>query len=271
MLLGIHDTMADCHPELAFDSGVQRRLWQWKTRLALRQSSAVMTVSDHARRSIESVWRVNASRVYVVPEAPAEVFRPDPAALRTEPVVLVVGGISPNKNLMRLARAFAPVRARVPEARLVIVGDVETDGFKSSYDELRRELAALDLTAAVQFTGFISDAELARWYNRAAVLAFPSLEEGFGLPAVEAMACGLPVVASRAHALAEVVAEAGLLVDPLDEAAIGDALLRVLTEPALAARLRAQSLARAGLFTWDRSAAVAEEMFERVAACASAS
>ena len=270
MLLGIHDTMADRHPELAFDSPAQRRLWRWKTKLALRQSDGVMTVSDFAKRSIESVWSVAPSRVYVVPEAPAAVFHPDPEAV-CKPVILAVGGVSPNKNLLRLARAFARVQAQVPAARLVIVGDIERDGFKSSFEELKHQLDALGVAPAVTFTGFIPDEELARWYNRAAVLAFPSLEEGFGLPAVEAMACGLPVVASRAHALAEVVGDAGLLVNPLEEAEIAQALVAVLTSADLDAQLRAQSLRRAAAFTWDRSAAIMENLFERVTACASVS
>lgn len=254
ILLGVHDTMADRFPELAFASKRQQQFWNWKVRLALRQADAVLTVSQYAKRSIQEFHRVPPDRIHTMYEGPSRVFRsmdvPPPAA----PFVLAVGGLSPNKNLETLLRAFALILRQRPDCRLIIVGDYESDHFKSSYHSLAALARQIDAGDRIQFTGYIADEELVRLYNQASVLAFPSLEEGFGLPAVEAMACGLPVVASNAHALAEIVGDAGLLVDGRDESALAEAILRILGDPVLAADLRERSLARSTDFSWRTAA-----------------
>ena len=168
--------------------------------------------------------------------------------------MLYVGGISPNKNLAVLVRAFARLHQRVPGVKLVLGGDHQTDGFKSSHAELAALIRAESLDQQVEFTGYVPETELRALYCGASLLAFPSLDEGFGLPAVEAMACGVPVVASRGHALEEVVGEAGLLVDARSEAELAAAMEMILTDPALAAELRAKSLRRALDFSWKHTA-----------------
>src|SRR5262249_14493042 len=150
-----------------------------------------------------------------------------------EPLILYVGTLEPRKNLPTLIRAFAAIRAATG-ATLVIAG-----GRGWFYDEIFRTVRELGLTDAVRFPGYVPDAELALWYNSARVFVYPSLYEGFGLPALEALACGVPVVAANTSALPEVVGDAGLLVDPQSEAALAEALRTVLTDPALAARLAA--------------------------------
>jgi glycosyltransferase involved in cell wall biosynthesis len=251
-LLGIHDTMADRFPAFAFDSAAQQRFWRWKMRLALCQCRDVLTVSEYSKRSIAAHWGLPEDRIHVISEAPAALFQPQNSARRE--VVLSVGGISPNKNLATLIRAFSGVRTGV---ELWIAGDYESDGFKTCY----RELADLAANRPIRFLGRISDEELCRLYGEASVLAFPSLEEGFGLPAVEAMACGLPVVAHDGHAVAEVLGGAGLLVDARDEAALASAINLVLSDGALAERLREKGLARAAQFSWDRAAEQLQDIF----------
>jgi glycosyltransferase involved in cell wall biosynthesis len=254
-LLGVHDTMADRFPAFAFDSRTQQRFWRWKMRLALSQCRDIVTVSQYSKDTIAAHWRLPQNRIHVIPEGPAAVFQ-----LRDVPkrdIVLCVGGLSPNKNLATLVRAFAKVRG---DYELVIVGDYQSDGFKTCYTELRALAAGLP----VRFVGRITDEELCLYYNQARVLAFPSLEEGFGLPAVEAMACGLPVVAHKAHALAEVVGDAGLLVNATDEDQLAAGIGRVLEDPSLAAQLRTRGLARAARFSWDRAADELQNIFDSI-------
>ena len=254
-LLGVHDTMADRFPHFAFDSPAQQRFWRWKMRMALAQCRDILTVSEYSKRTIARHWKAPENRIHVIPEGPAAVFQPRDCP--KQDVVLCVGGISQNKNLAALIRAFAKVRSGV---ELVIVGDYASDRFKTCYSEL----AALAEGLPVRFTGRISDEELCRCYNEARLLAFPSLEEGFGLPAVEAMACGLPVVAHNAHALAEVVGDAGLLVDATNEDDLAAAIHRVLDDSSLAAELRRKGLARAACFSWDRAAEQLQDIFDSI-------
>ncbi|HEY3444069.1 MAG TPA: glycosyltransferase family 1 protein [Paludibaculum sp.] len=253
MLLGICDTIPDRHPEFAFATRREQRFWDWKMRLALAQAQRVLTISQYSQRCIHDQFGWPMDKIDVVHLAASRGFHPGESAAR-DPYVLYVGGISPNKNLAVLIRAFARLHQRAPGVKLVLGGDHQTDGFKSSHAELAALIQAESLAGLVEFTGYVPESELRGLYCGARLLAFPSLDEGFGLPAVEAMACGLPVVASRGHALEEVVGEAGLLVDARNEGELAEAMERILTDPALAAALRAKSLRRAADFSWKKTA-----------------
>jgi glycosyltransferase involved in cell wall biosynthesis len=254
VVLGVHDTIADRNPRFAFASRRQEFFWRAKVRLALAQADTVLTVSEYSKRAIARDLRVRPSRIRVIPEGAASCFRHLPEAIPSEPYLLYAGGISPNKNLATLIRAFA----RLPQSRcglkLVLAGDYRNDGFKSCHAELCALIGERGLESAVTFPGFVSDDELCRLYNGARAFVMPSYDEGFGLPALEAMTCGAPVIASRGHALEEVVGSAGLLVDPNDEAGLAAALNRVLSEPDLAADLSRRSLDRAAEFSWREAA-----------------
>jgi glycosyltransferase involved in cell wall biosynthesis len=148
--------------------------------------------------------------------------------------------------------------------RLVLVGDFTGDVFYSSYPALRRLIGDLGVTDRVIFTGFVADPALVYFYNAAQALVLPSFGEGFGLPAVEAMACGIPVVASRIGALTEVVGEAGLFFDPRAPEELTERLRELLEDEPLRARLGRTGLVQARRFSWDRSAHAAREAFESV-------
>ena len=167
-----------------------------------------------------------------------------------------VGGISPHKNLGRLVDAFEALSLNpsVADVRLVLVGDYAGDVFHSDYPRLKEQIESLGLSHRVTLTGFVPDDDLVHLYNAAQLLVFPSLEEGFGLPAVEAMACGTPVVASDRGSLPEIVGEAGLLFDPMDAHAIERALESVLRDDDLRAGMAQRGLARSSLFTWENAA-----------------
>lgn len=254
VLLGIHDVIVDRNPQFGFTSARNRLFWNAKVRVALAQADRIVTVSEYSREAIAGHFRIPATDIVVLPEAASALFYPDPPEEAEPLYVLAVGGISPNKNLPALVRAFGRIAGQWPGLRLVLAGDPQASGFLSSFAELQALIAKLGLGERVDFPGHVSDAQLRRLYSGTAVFAMISLDEGFGLPAVEAMACGAPVVASDAHALREVVGGAGLLVNPTDEAAAAAAIGRILGEPDLAAELRRRSLARAAEFSWDRAA-----------------
>jgi glycosyltransferase involved in cell wall biosynthesis len=252
MVLGVHDTIADRNPRFAFSSKRHELFWRAKVRLALAQATTVLTVSDYSKRSIEAHLHVPPAKIRVLTEAASARFR------KTEPppgagaYVLYAGGISPNKNLAALVRAWA----RLPRRgfKLVLAGDYQSDGFKSCYAELRALIEEHGLGADVLFPGFVTDEELCALYSGATVFVMPSFDEGFGLPALEAMACGAPVIAAEGHALEEVVGSAGLLVDPNDDAALAQAIGSVIEDTELRIELSRRSLERAAEFSWTRAA-----------------
>ena len=169
-----------------------------------------------------------------------------------------------HKNLLGLLKALPEVIAGRPEIHLAIVGDTSGKGFWDNVPELKAFVAAHPpLDRQVHFTGYISDPELVELLSGAAALVFPSLWEGFGLPAVEAMSCGVPVLASGRSSLPEVIGEAGLFFEPEDPADIAHCLLRFLNDPALRRRLAEAAVARAGTFSWERAAELAEDSFRR--------
>ena len=228
---------------------------------AVRRSALVFTVSEASRADILRFYPwADPGKVQVVPNAiDAELLR-NPGPDEMERVreryqlrgrfVLFAGNVKPHKNLERLIRAFARVRGQEgnEDLRLVLIGDDV-----SRYGSLRRTVEEAGLRQDVRFFGFVPHGTLAALYRMAAVFAFPSLYEGFGLPPLEAMACGTPVVTSRISSLPEVVGDGALLVDPYSEEEIAQGIARVLDDEALRHRLVERGLVRAGAFSWERS------------------
>jgi glycosyltransferase involved in cell wall biosynthesis len=166
----------------------------------------------------------------------------------TAPYVAFASTIEPRKDVPTLVRAFARVAATHPDLQLVVAGG---DGWGIA--EARAAIAASGVATRILRPGYVDDAALAALFRRAEVIAYPSLVEGFGMPALEALACGTPLVTTSGSALEEVVGDAALLVPPADPDALARALSTVLDDPAVASRLRAAGPARASTFTWERS------------------
>jgi glycosyltransferase involved in cell wall biosynthesis len=259
-VLGVHDTIADKNPHFSFASRRQHIFWKAKVKLAIAQADMVLTVSEYSKQCIERVLGISAQRIRVLYEAASPEFRRVAVSPPAQPFFLYVGGISPNKNLATLIYAFYRLRPR--NAKLVLAGDYQSDGFKSCYAELRRLVNNLGLDAEVRFAGYVSDQELVSLYNQATAFVMPSLDEGFGLPALEAMACGAPVIVSSGNSLSEVTGCAALVIDPNDSASLTSAMDRVLSNADLAQQLSRQSLARASQFSWANAAAQLLEVFE---------
>jgi glycosyltransferase involved in cell wall biosynthesis len=262
VIVGIHDTIADRSPQFSFSSRKADLFWRAKVRLAIAQARTIVTVSEYSRRAIAEWFRIPADQIRVIQEAASPRFARCDFPAPSRPFALYVGGISPNKNLARLIRAFCRTSARAAGARLVLVGDYSSDGFKGNYSELRTLVGELGVEADVEFTGFIPDEDLTRLYNTCTVFVMPSLDEGFGLPAIEAMACGRPVVVSRGNSLEEITAGAGLTVDPLDVEQLGAAIDRVFEFPELRKALGEGAVIRAAQFSWDTAARQLLKIFE---------
>jgi glycosyltransferase involved in cell wall biosynthesis len=257
-LLTVYDLIALIHPQTV--SLRARLFFRIATRLALAASERIVTISASARDDLLAHFPVNPSRVTPIPLAADPHFRPQPAdeiarvrAAYNLPdrYIFYLGINKPHKNLPRLVKAFACLRNTqylLPNTHLVIAG-----AWDDRYPE-SRALAA-PLGDSVRFLGRVDDADLPALHSGAALFAFPSLYEGFGLPVLEAMACGAPVVCGIRSSLPEVAGDAALLVDPTDTTAIAAAMRRVLEDEALRRSLSAKSLAQAATFSWQRTAA----------------
>ncbi len=269
-----HDTTAERLPELLFPTRLNHRLWQIKTAMARFQTTRAMTVSESSARDLRKFLHIPADRIDVVTEAADPVFRvlSDPAAVATArsnqgipegaTLLVYVGGMNPHKNLMGLLKAMPTVIARRSDVHLVIVGDTSGKGFWDDVPGLKTFVRDTHpLTHHVHFAGYLSDPDLVDLLNGASALVFPSLWEGFGLPAVEAMSCGVPVLASRRGSLPEVIGEAGSFFEPDVPDRIADCILEFVTTPDRHARLRESALTRARIFTWERGAELAENSF----------
>jgi glycosyltransferase involved in cell wall biosynthesis/radical SAM superfamily enzyme YgiQ (UPF0313 family) len=245
-------------------------------RIAARKAAAIITVSHSAKRDIVRVYDTSPARVHVVHEAAAPMFRPvvEPhrlADLREryglpERFLLYVGAIEPRKNLPRLLAAFAARKraGELPHA-LVCVGPY---GWRSR--DLGARIEALGLSRDVHFTGYVPLEDLPGLYSLAELFVFPSLYEGFGLPALEAMACGTPAIVGRSSSLTEVAGDAVVSVDPLDEDAIGEALVALSRDEARRRDHAQRGLARAAEYSWDRAARETIAVYARVLAARAA-
>lgn len=221
------------------------------------RAAAIITDSEYAKRTIVSRLGIGAGRITVIPLSVAPEFHPVPFSEDVgrrhgvhRPYVLYVGNFLPHKNLLRLVQAFAGLTEAVRrDCSLVLAGD-DAGRRNSILTEARR----LGIEKQIVVTGVVAEHDLPALYAGCEAFAMPSLDEGFGLPAVEAMACGVPVIVSDRASLPEVVGDAALLVDPLRVEAIGAALAAVLSDRGLQENLRRRSLARADTFRGDRAA-----------------
>lgn len=241
-------------------------------RFCLRQSAlcadAVITVSERSRQDMARALSLDAAALEkIVPilngadgagSCMCGPIKTDSDSVRT---LLYVGRMDPYKNVPGLIEAFAIARARVPfPMKLRICGAPD-----ARYPEARDTVARLGLVGEVEFTGFVVDDALARMYCEADLLAHPSLYEGFGLPLVEAMACGLPVICTDGGSQPEVAAGAARIVKAGDSVAMANAIVETITSPARMEKMRAAGLARAGELSWDACAARTAALYRQVA------
>jgi glycosyltransferase involved in cell wall biosynthesis len=274
----IHDAIADRFPALTLPSRRARLFWRAKTRLALAQSRLVLTVSPYAARELTAVYGIPARRLRVAVEAPAAAYRPSDDAPRVasvardagvpsgHPWFAYVGGINPHKRVESAVRALASLAAgRDAPPHLVLVGPTD-DVFHGSPVSLDAAIRDAGIDHLVHRAGFLPDDALRHLLSGAVALLLPSESEGFGLPAVEAAACGTPVVATTASPLPELLEGGGIFVPPGDARALAAAMARLLDEPGLRERLGERARLRAGALSWDSAATATLDALEEAAA-----
>lgn len=266
-VLTIHDLSLLLCPQ----THERRRVRRARRRLPLmaRQATLIITPTESVRREVCEHLSVSASKVVAVPEAPREIFRPLPPAELNEArrrlnieedFLLTVGTIEPRKNLITLVRAFEQIARLNPahrQLRLIIAG---ARGWLNS--ELFNYINASSERERIRFTGYVSDEELAALYSSCAAFIYPSLYEGFGLPPLEAMACGAPVIASRIPSICEIVGnDAARLFDPSDADSLARSIIELLKHAEARRALADAGQKRAAQFTWERTARLTHEVY----------
>jgi len=262
----LHDLIFLFHPE------THKPLNRWFLTLMmprfLRAADAIIAVSECTKRDAIRFYGIPEEKITVIYEGVNPRFRPvgpeAMAAVRAryglpEHFILYVGTIEPRKNLTVLLEAFSNLQSAICNLHLVFVGK---KGWL--YEGFFHRLRELGLEDRVIFTGYVPDEDLPAIYSAADLFVFPSLYEGFGLPVLEAMACGTPVVCSNTSSLPEVAGDAALLVDPTDVRALAGAMERALRDEILWATLRAMGMEKARQFTWEEAAQKTLTVYRRV-------
>lgn len=263
----IHDVVPLAFPGVStrLDSLIYKR---WLPFITPRLN-AIITVSEASKRDIMHHYKRPSEQVHAIPNAVDGLFKPAaPAEIAQvrekyglpEQYILFVGSVEERKNLRRVLQAYGSIQHKVPH-HLVIVGPK-----KWKYAQILDTLDALGLHDKVTFTGYADQQDLPVIYSGAALFVYPSLYEGFGLPPLEAMACGVPVLTSDTSSLPEVVGKAGVTVDPYNVEALAEAMHTLLTDPELRGTLSERGLMRARQFTWERTAQGILDVYQRLLA-----
>ncbi|MBZ5728636.1 MAG: glycosyltransferase family 4 protein [Acidobacteriia bacterium] len=276
VVVSVHDVSFLEHPEYF----TRDRAWQlqWTVRRTIRRAAKVLTGSEFSRTSILKVYGdLDEDKVVVVPNAAAPEFRPisreaASAFVRERfslaaPFLLSVGDLQPRKNQIGLIDAFARLVRAHPQLKHHLVLAGKETWFAGRVREAAEGSGVAD---RIQFFGFVSDRDLLQLYNACEAFVFPSFYEGFGLPVLEAMACGRSVVCSNTSALPEVVDGAAILFDPYAVDEIVRAIADILLDAELRARMERLGLQRAAHFSWQKTAARTLEVFHEVAGLAHA-
>jgi len=271
VVVSVHDVSFLEHPEY-FPQGRARQL-QFTVRRTVERAARILTGTEFSRRSILKVYGdLDEDKVVVVPNAAAPAFRPLPREAAaphvierfgiSPPFVLAVGDLQPRKNHIGLIRAFSRLARAYPQLRHSLVLAGKETWFAYRIRDAARESGVAD---RIQFTGFVSDTELQHLYNACDLFVFPSFYEGFGLPALEAMACGRAVACSNVTALPEVVDSAAILFDPYSTDEMVRAMADLLLDADLRSRMERLGSQRATHFSWQRTAERTLDVFREVA------
>ena len=270
VVVSVHDVSFLEHPEyFTLPRAIQLR---WTVQRTIGRAARIVTGSEFSRRAIAEAYGLNGDNIVVVPNAAAPVFRPLPresaaAWVRARfripaPFILTVGDLQPRKNQIGLIRAFAELLRAHPQLphRLVLAG-------KETWfaPRIRKAAENSGVSERIHFTGFVSDADLLQLYNACESFVFPSFYEGFGLPLLEAMACARAVACSNTSAVFEVVDAAAILFDPRSPAEMVRAMLDLISDPELRARMERLGLQRSAHFSWNRTAQKTLEVYYEVA------
>ena len=275
----IHDAIAERYPELTLPSRKARWFWRAKVRLAIAQSRLVLTVSEFSKRELSAVLGIAAARLRVALEAPPPQYFPSASATEAQAAArrfglpdgarwfTYVGGFNPHKHVDLAVRAHAALCKRVSHPPfLLLVGTLDADVFHGDQAKIRETIQSCGSEALVRWTGFVADEELRHLHSGAIALLLPSECEGFGLPAVEAAACGTPVIATTNSPLPELLEGGGIFVAPGDLNALEAAMTRLANNEAERKVMGARALERARALTWPAGARAVLSALEEAAA-----
>jgi glycosyltransferase involved in cell wall biosynthesis len=273
----IHDIIAESFPKLTVPRLISRLLWTTKVAIGRWQADALVTVSDYSRQGIVKKFKITSERVSVVGEASEPIFRvienPLPTLLlqslgitKSGRYLVYVGGFGPHKNLETLVSVFALLAHQIEfrDVCLVMVGEHQKEAFHSHFDIIEKQVASLGLKDRVIFTGYLPDDDLVILLNLATALVLPSLMEGFGLPAIEAAACGCPVIATQASPLPDLLGAGAECFDPNKPQELENAITCLLKSESLRLQRRNAGLQAAHRLTWDAAARQMMEIFQRL-------
>jgi glycosyltransferase involved in cell wall biosynthesis len=262
----VHDLTCLYFPQ--FHPWSRRTLFRLGIRRAARLADAIIVPSHATKRDLAAMFRPAEAKIRVVPEAPAERFAPLDSreslpvisryGLPYRDYLLFAGNIEPRKNLLALIDAYNRLRRTTRVAPCLAIA-----GGEGWYNQaIHHAAAASPFAADIRFLGYVPDGDLPAVMSGALAFVYPSLYEGFGLPPLEAMACGTPVITSARSSLPEVVGDAALLVDPGDTAGLADAMARIVGEEPLREDLRERGLKQAQRFSWDETARLTVQVYE---------
>lgn len=260
-IVTVHD-LARCYFDFDRESVSEKMLLNLDKRY-IKRANQVIAVSESTKSDLVNYLKIPESKISVIYNGvDHNVFKPYHVRLHYRQYILYVGSERRRKNLGRLFESFAVLKREFPDLMLVKIGS------PGRYKEFRRDtlkaLSRLGITEDVIFVGHISELDLAYYYSSAALLAYPSLHEGFGLPPLEAMACGCPVVTSNTSSLPEVVGEAGIMVNPYDTRSLVQAMRQVLTDSELRDSMVRKGLEQSKKFSWESTAELTLQVYSKV-------
>ncbi|SCG85779.1 glycosyltransferase family 4 protein [Methanobacterium congolense] len=261
-------TIVTCHDIIpwAYDND-RSRLWK-NIMTGLRNADRIITISEFSKNELVKYLNYPADRIHIVKDAvDHDVYykNRDKGILRTlnllndESIVLYVGSETPRQNLPVLIKAFSKLKKKIPNIKLVKIGESQSYGARETLLKLINDL---DLQEDVIFVGYVPEEYMPKWYNAADVLVYPCEYAGFGLPPLEAMACGTPVITSNTTSLPEVVGDAGIMIDPHDVDLMADKIYEILINNGLRDDLVKKGIERAKLFKWDDAAHKTRKIYD---------
>jgi glycosyltransferase involved in cell wall biosynthesis len=269
-LMKLEKTIVTCHDLIpwVYDNN---RLPTWKLNMrGLKKADRIITVSEYSKSEIIKYVGYPEDQITVIPNAvdhnnycvrrDREVIK-KLGILDTQKIILYVGSEQPRKNIPFLLKAISELKKKLPEIILLKIGTPQVPGAR---EKLIKLIETLGIEKEVVFVGYVSENELPKYYNAADLFVFPSLYEGFGLPPLEAMACGTPVITSNFTSLPEVVGDSAITIDPYDVNAFAEAMYNLLTDEKLREKMINKGLKRAQLFNWEKSAEKTLKVYQQL-------
>jgi Glycosyltransferase len=268
IIVTIHDLIPYFLPEMVRPSFLKRFTREMPE--IVERADHILTVSEFSKQDIINIFNAPPEKISVVYSAPTAAYQPLPRTPIQQylaekyglgkPYILYAGGLNPRKNVAELIYAYSKIHRELPQfQQLIILG-----GESKHADQLKLLVRALDLEGNVVFPGFIQSSDLPLFYNGADLFVYPSLYEGFGLPPIEAMACGTPVITSNVSSIPEIVSDAAIQVKPTDTLQLAEAILKVLNDPKLHHTLVEKGLQHSKKYHWRQNAARILETYCRV-------